>query len=331
MITTRTILCSIKEVPPTWIFEHYLNLTEKLDGRDVKLKSIFSVEKIPSMFVYYGKNGVYKFKDFSSGYQGDAVTLVMHMYGLEWKEAVNKIMKDYNSYLLTGKYNVDEFKKYSKYQVSDYEARHWTTLDAKYWTKYGITSKMLDNYNVMPLIFYKMSKNNGEEIIIKGNHIYGYFRADGLIYKIYQPMVENKKFLKVRSHLQGYDQLTYKKPNLVITSSLKDVLSFTRLGFKSIECVAPDSENSTMSETLFYELNEKYKCIITIFDNDDPGKKAVARYRERYGINGFALDMEKDISDSVAKYGLQQVRNEIEPLLIENIYTNKRCQEENLT
>lgn len=331
MISTRTILCSIKDVPDTWIFEHYLHLPEKLDGKDIKIKSVFSSEKVPSMYIYYNKHGRYKFKDFSSGNQGDGVDLVRYLYGLDTTHAAAKVMKDYNEYLLTGKYSVDEFKKYSKYQVSDYEARHWTTLDAKYWTKYGITSKMLDSYNVMPLAYYKMAKETGEEIIINGNYIYGYFRNDGLIYKIYQPMVQEKKFLKVRSYLQGYDQLTFTKPNLVITSSLKDVLSFNRLNFKSIECVAPDSENSTMSESLFYELDKKYKCIITIFDNDEAGKKANVRYKERYGINGFALDMEKDISDSVAKYGLQQVRNEIEPLLIENIYTNLRCREESLT
>lgn len=332
MLSTRTILCSVKEVPNTWIFEYYLNMLEKLDGKDIKLKSVFNPhDSVPSMFIYYGKDGKYKYKDFSSGKSGSAVDLVMELYNLSYYEASNKIMADYNSYLMQGDYSIDEFKKYSRYKVSDYEARHWTTLDQKYWTKYYISSKMLDDYNVMPLSYYKMSKDTGEEIIIKGHMIYGYFKSDGLLYKIYQPGVKNKKFLKVRNHIQGIDQLTYTKPNLVIHSSLKDIMSFNRLGFKTIECIAPDSENSIISEATFYELNEKYNTIITIFDNDEAGKKAIAKYKERYGLNGFALNLEKDISDSIKQYGLQQVRNELEPLLIENIYTNRRCPQETLT
>lgn len=52
MISTKKNAISIGNVPVTWIFEHYLNLTEKLDGQQIKVKSAFKTEKTPSMYVY---------------------------------------------------------------------------------------------------------------------------------------------------------------------------------------------------------------------------------------------------------------------------------------
>ena len=327
MIRTRTIVSTIKEVPVTWIFENYLHMTEKLTGQDVKMKSVFNPsEKTPSMFIYLAKDNVYKFKDFSTGTQGNAISLVEHIYGIPYSKAVIKILNDYNSTMLKGDYDINEFKKHSKYQVSDYEARCWTDLDAKYWTKFGIGSKLLEEHNVMPLSYYKMSKDD-QYIVINGHYLYGYFRADGLMYKIYQPKVENKKFLKIRDYIQGSDQLSSDKPTLVVTSSLKDLMSFKALKFKTIDCIAPDSENSMISESVMWNYIKRYETVITIFDNDEAGKKAIEKYNAKFGIDGFALDLEKDVADSVAKYGKESVKNELIPLLTERIYTCKRCNE----
>ena len=49
MIRTTQLVSDLNEVPETWIFEYYLNLTEKLDGQDIKMTSIFnSKDKEPS-------------------------------------------------------------------------------------------------------------------------------------------------------------------------------------------------------------------------------------------------------------------------------------------
>lgn len=328
MLSTRTIISSPREIPETWIFEHYLNLTEKLDGREIKMKSIFNpAERTPSMCIYPRKDGRYRFKDFSSGNQGDGIDLVRLLFGLsDIKQVTCKLMKDYNEAILKKGYSIEEFKVHSKFKVSDYEARNWTNLDAKYWMPFGIGSRLLTRYNVMPLSFYKMRKDDNE-IVINGHHIYGYFRSDGLIYKIYQPKVQSKKFLKIRSHLQGYDQLTFTKPNLVILSSLKDLMSFESLGFKTIECVAPDSENTAIPDMHIKEFMERYQTVTALFDNDEAGMKAVERYKTRHGINGTVLDLEKDVSDSVVKHGKDFVKSELVPLLTECIHTCRRCPE----
>ena len=80
MISTKNIISDLEEVPREWVFEYYLNLKEKLIGQDIKMLSAFNVkDKVPSMFIY--RNGdYYKFKDFSSGFQGDQIELVKCLF-----------------------------------------------------------------------------------------------------------------------------------------------------------------------------------------------------------------------------------------------------------
>jgi len=135
MISTTTIVSDLNDVPREWVFEHYLKLTERLSGQSLKIKSIFSSrDKVPSMCIYTDSKGHYKFKDFSSGYGGDGLNLVMHLYNLESRgKASFRIMEDYAIYISNNTYVPITYKPHSKYVVSDYEMRHWNTLDQGYW------------------------------------------------------------------------------------------------------------------------------------------------------------------------------------------------------
>jgi hypothetical protein len=170
-------------------------------------------------------------------------------------------------------------------------------------------------------------RKDDDIISIERPYMYGYFNGEGLLYKIYQPKNTSKKFLKIRNYTQGIEQLTFKKPNLVIHSSLKDLMAFEQLNFKTIECIAPDSENTRIPDKLMWELIGKYDTVTTIFDNDEAGMKAVQKYKDLYGIDGFVLDMEKDVADSIAKYGKEPVKTHLVTLLTEKIHTCKRCSE----
>ena len=94
MLRTKNLICHYSEVPNTWVFEHYLPLPERLHGQDVKIKSVFNPnDKTPSLFVYYSQTTTkYKFKDFSTGKQGDAITLVKELFNITRPyEAIQKI------------------------------------------------------------------------------------------------------------------------------------------------------------------------------------------------------------------------------------------------
>lgn len=323
MISTVSLIASMRDVPIEWIFEYYLNLNEKLTGQNIKLCSIFSSkDKVPSMFIYYDvTSGTYKFKDFSSGYQGDHVELVKLIFNYnDRNKAVYRIMTDYSEFITNNAPREElSIQVHDKFKVTDYEIRHWNTVDAKYWQNYFIGSPLLEQYNVYPLKFFEMSRNELDGSTTVYNFTkeltYGYFRNDGTLYKIYTPTNSNKKFIKVQNYIQGIEQLTLQTKYLIITSSLKDLLAFNKLGINNIEGIAPDSENSMVPESIMIPLAQNYQKVIVLFDNDQPGIDAAMRYKVKYGYDYVLLPMSKDISDSVKDYGIEKVRETLFPLL----------------
>ena len=324
MLRTKSLISSLTDIPREWVFEYYLKLEEKLTGQDIKITSIFNPgEKNPSMFIYYSKtSGSYKFKDFSSqDKSGDGIALVQLMFNLTTRgESAHKIIEDYNQWILNNKedYSLREFKIRSKYKVENVSIRNWNTLDKNYWTKFGVGSRILSFYNVHPLESYKMTKEEEEEkkeLFIKGQYIYGYFRKDGSLYKIYQPKVKDNKFIKVKEYIQGTDQLTFKKDYLIICSSLKDMMSLAKIGYDNVESIAPDSENTLISEHIISAYRHKYKAVCTLFDNDKAGVESMDKYSNRYDIPSAHLELSKDLSDSVRDYGVDKVREELTKLL----------------
>jgi 5S rRNA maturation endonuclease (ribonuclease M5) len=325
MISTKNLISDLEEVPREWVFEYYLNLREKLTGQNIKMLSAFNVrDKVPSMFIYQD-GGKYKFKDFSSGFQGDQVELVRYLFNYDARfKATNRIITDYQEYL---KHNAPAVRGpiqfHDKFKVVDFEMRHWNTLDQKYWTQFKIGSSILSQYNVVPLEFFTMSKTEIDDSVTSYRfsrpYVYGYFRNDGELYKIYMPKIPEKKFIKIQNYTQGMDQLQYDSKYLLIVSSLKDLLSFKKLGIGNIECIAPDSENTMIGESVINRLREKYAKIIVLFDNDEPGIKAAQRYQDKYNIPHVILDMSKDLSDSVKDHGIEAVRDKLLSLLKQTV------------
>lgn len=310
MFTTKGLSVSIKDVPDTWIFEFYCGLKNKLKGNSIRIKSLFKKEKTPSMFIYMNENGVYKFKDFSSGNLGSSINLVMKLFSISYSQACTKIISDYNNYILKNGCYQSEFNledndiSNNKYSVVQFNKRQWTQKDAEYWTKYNISSSLLEKYNVYPLSSYTMYNSvldNSFEI--KGTYIYGYFKKDGSLYKIYQPL-SNCKFITIdKEYIQGIEQ-TENNNTLVITSSLKDILSLMSLNLK-IDSIAFNSESSFISKELAEKLKTKYKNILIMYDNDEAGILYTEKLAEKYAFTKcYLLGLSKDISDSIKDYGV---------------------------
>lgn len=323
MIRTKTLISEIVEVPREWVFENYLTLPEKLCGQNLLILSPFNPkDKRPSFSIFVSTAGNYMFRDFSTNVTGDSITLVQKIFGLTTRgETAHKIVADYNQWLLINKddYALREFKIQKKYKVTGFTKTGWTTLDQKYWTQFGIGSKLLEKYHVAPLSSYTMSKEDDDKTLtISGRYyIYGYFREDGTLYKIYQPMVKDTKFIKVRDYIQGTDQLTMKTKYLIICSSLKDVMAFMKLGYKEAEAVAPDSENTLIPQHVINAYRLKYSNICTLFDNDEAGINAMKNYQDKHGIKSALLPLSKDLSDSIRDYGIRKVQEVLTPILKE--------------
>lgn len=314
MIRTKNIPVSYKDVPSAWVFEYYCNLPYRLNTDLIKIKSLWNNEKTASMVVKY-KNGGYVFKDFSSGKSGNHVTLVQELYNISVNEALHKIVTDYAKYVIANGSSpvVREVICEERYKFSHYEVRNWNVQDSKFWISFGISSKILENYNVKPLSKVVLSKTDNPDVELTPTFCYGYFTNEGELYKVYQPYSKQKFVILNSDYIQGLNQLKFKSDYVIICSSLKDIMSFVATGINA-DLLAPNSENSLLDQSVISWLKSRYKHVIILFDNDKAGKDAANKYFI-YDISSINLDLDKDLSDSVQVYGIEKVREELLILL----------------
>lgn len=312
MISTTTMVTQLTDIPREWVFEYYLSIPDKLQGQEARIKSVWNPgEKMPSMYVYYMKNsGKYMFHDFSSGKSGDGVALVLEMFNLSTRsEAAIKIIADYEAFIKRNPAETTrEYVEHFKYKVVDFKIRDWTTVDQIFWTQYRIGSDQLNHYCVKPLEYFVLEKKEGEgvsRVVISRGKLYGYFKMDGTLYKIYQPGNPDHKFMKVQQFIQGSEQLTYSNQILIINKALKDIMSVNRMNLP-VEQVAPDSENTMIPVHIIQAWKARYRYICTMFDNDTAGIKAMKRYEKEYALPYIHLKAEKDPSDTVKTHGLEK-------------------------
>jgi hypothetical protein len=318
MLTTKNLVSEVKDVPAVWVFSHYANVPiETFDGTEFKINSVFNdKDRTPSMSFWVNADDNYRFNDFSTGNKGDHIDLVKLKFDMGFADACQKIISDYNSDRLKSNgemLSIREFKQHSKYKVTDHVKRKWNQLDAKQWTPYNIGSKLLERFYVFPLSSYTMAKDD-KQLDITGDHIYGYFKKDGTLYKIYQPKATEHKFIKISDYIQGSEQVLG-RPFLIYTSSLKDIMSVESLGL-NCDLKAPDSENTLISESVIKRDKAAYKKILVLFDNDTAGQKAAKKYKDKYDIEPIFLNYgQKDPSDHVKSFGPRKTKLWLVPII----------------
>jgi hypothetical protein len=324
MISTKNFISDKNDVKSSWVFEYYLELPERLIGQDIRIKSIFNPnEKTPSMFIYLDTtHNEYRYKDFSTGNQGGKIDLVLALFNLTYSQALFRVIEDYNTFIReNGSLDHIDYTPVAKHQVDYIQKREWNQIDADYWLQYNIGSKLLNQFNVVPIEYYTMIKQDKDsihKITITNPMIYGYYDKEGEIYKIYQPKQKKYKFIKVKPYLQGIDQLKYDKDYLVICSSLKDLMCVLSYNF-NLEAIAPDSENTMIKPYIIQNLLLKYKKVVCLLDNDEAGHAAMEKYKNLYNIESIKLKSEKDISDVIQKYGSEIVKPKLFKLIKDKI------------
>ena len=144
-----------------------------------------------------------------------------------------KIVKDYNIHVKTDGFEKINFKPAAKWKVDFVKTRPWNETDSAYWLSFRIGMSILTEYNVKPIEYYNLVKSDADQVKalkIEGLSLYGYFNKAGEVYKIYQPTSSKHKFHKVKSHLQGYDQLRIQSAILSNMFFIKRCIMFKRYG-----------------------------------------------------------------------------------------------------
>jgi hypothetical protein len=286
------------------IFKYYLGDFELGDTYHSPLRHD---DSIPSFNIFYSKrHGCLLFKDFA-GRRGDCIRFVQYLLGLKsYNEAIQRINSDMNT--STPIRNIDYVKTYSSEKSSSYievVTRPWKNIDFEYWASYGISFPTLTKYHVAPIIGYYI---NDFYIETKGlTFAYIEYKDDKYTYKIYRPYASKVNKWRTNHPFgvhQGYRQLPDKGNLLIITKSLKDVMSIDEN--LKIASIGIQAESTFIKQTVIDEYKNRFNKVITLFDNDRQGIMQAENYTKMYDIPSIFIPIEygsKDFSDLVKNYG----------------------------
>ena len=275
-----------------------------------KILSPLRQEKTPSFGLFQARDGKYLWKDFGTGKCGNSVSLVMELFGLSYKGAKQKISNDLSgltSFVGIPNKPLSHTKQYKDLKI---KIKKFSYNDLNYWRLFGINESILKKFEVFSISHYWI---NDVVYYVNSNKLAFAYHFNGK-FKIYFPYSDFKWLNNCQSTtIQGLDQLG-KSDLLIITKSLKDIMTLYSLGFTSI---APQSENVILEKEVLDSLYQTYPNIITLLDNDESGFRASKKYND-LGIPSIFIPNEslcKDISDYFKQYGKEQTEELLKKLI----------------
>lgn len=299
-------------------FEHYLGVPVK--------KGLFCSPQIvridhkPTCSFYKTSRGVLKYKDFA-GPTFDFVGCVMHIFQCSYYKALRIIANDF------GFIEVDIDKNPPKIQYTGYqmeetsraiiqvEIKKFSKKELDWWEGFGISLRTLEKFKVYSIqsvflngVYFTTSSESCP--------IYGYYGGKNSngdeLWRLYMPTKKNYRFLTNwnSTMIQGSKQMPKSGEFIVITKSLKDVMSLYEFG---IPAIAPNSENLFLTESQYERIHERFPEIYLLYDRDLPGVRAANKIRKEFpDIKVVLIPKVKDFSDYVKKYGLLKTFNLVE-------------------
>lgn len=319
----------LKKITEYDVYRHYLGSKFKVGQ---VMSSPFREDKHPSFGVFKSTNGALLWKDQATGKTGNIVTFVKEIEDLYHNKQALKLI--YDKFVKGIIYPTIEGIKvrehYDRLRKSiSIKRQNFTRNDDEYWLQYGISRETLKKYNVYPITFFWIDDILQPFRYTKDSPMYAYKIFDK--FKIYRPYSEFKKD-KWRTNcstidIQGYEQLQKSGDLLIITKSLKDVMVLYELGYNA---VALQSENDKLNYKIYTDLSERFKRIVILFDNDEPGKDSAAKLAEEYNLEYIFIDSSiytlykvKDISDYINVFGENKTIELIKSLLKDEITNSK--------
>lgn len=295
-------------------FEHYLGIPVK-KGLFCS-PSIIRADKKPTCAFYKNKNGVLKYKDFA-GPTFDFVGLVMYLYDCSYYMALKIIANDFGFIETNIPKNIAKIP-YSGFELTEterakiqVELKKFSDKELNWWKNFNISPETLKKFRVYSI----------KSVFLNGNYfctssdkspIYGYYGGkdsdNNELWKLYFPTKIKYRFLSNwnSSIIQGAKQLPKSGEFVVITKSLKDVMSLYEFG---ITAIAPNSENLFLSDAQYYRLKQKFNEIYLLYDRDLPGVRASNKIRKKYDLQVLLMPKVKDFTDYVKKYGILSTMN----------------------
>ena len=290
------------------IFCHYLGFQPEIYQ---KYRSPLRADDTNESFtLFIGPKEKTYFKDFGTGARGDVFDFIQKLYNISFSETLNLVNKDF-ALGIGGDKPVKDIvvpklvpviRPRKELRITSREG--FSEQGLAFWRQFHIRPETLSLYNVT-----QVTHVHYDEDSIRPRGLAFAYRI-GSYYKIYQPFSERFKFTSSfpREYVEGMMQLKYNSDTLIITKSLKDVMCLREVGF---EAVSPKSENTPIMPHILKKLENHYRRIYVLFDNDNAGKIGAQDYPYRR----IFLTKAKDVSDHIRDYGIMDTRLEITKLL----------------
>lgn len=289
--------------------------------------SPFREERSPS-FTFKKIGDKVIFRDWGNGLYGDAFTLVQKLHGsCSFNEVLYLINQKLNLQLTDIAIDIDrnpksvmkESQQERSFKAISIDKQIYTLTDYKYWKQFGIPLSLLQQYKVV-------SCRNAwcDGILIATytslNPVYAYIFKDQdvLRYKIYRPFAEKKYkwFCNITPNcIEGYDNLDWHGDVVILTKSMKDVMSLRILGYNAFSL---HGESNEYPNDLHEKILKRFNHVIIFYDNDSAGIYNSRRISSLYNLKQIQIPLKfevKDISDFIAKYGVLQAKDLMSQLI----------------
>lgn len=224
----------------------------------------------------------YLWKDSGKNLTGDIWDLLKLMFGLSEIEVLDMINSDFSILDDSKEIVVNRIERPSKSEsVIRIKSIPFTKEGLEFWNSYYIPEELL-NWKQVKQVKYVWYSQEQEHPYICKNLTFAYpeynYKTKDWRYQLYAPY--EKKEFKFRNSLSqnqvyGYNHLKYSSKKLIITKSNKDIICLKKFG---IESISPRSETTKIKLKTIELLKTKYDELVTLFDNDEAGKKASLDY-----------------------------------------------------
>lgn len=288
------------------------------------INSPFRPDEHPSFSFFYSEvNKCILYKDQATGEIGNIFDFITKYYKLpSYVDTLEQIAIDFNidKYFIITKRKNKKLQAVKQYNVSHKESfsysltikiRNWKEEDLIFWHSFGICQETLKKFNVVPIQGYFSNVNNIDVYVPTKDLSYAYleYKDNQLTYKIYRPFQTKERKWRTNHPYgvhQGYNQLPLIGEILIITKSLKDVMSLHDV--MNIPSIAIQAETNSIKPQVMFEYKQRFDKIYTLFDTDITGLDSMIKYFKKYNIVGITIPIKlyplaKDFSDMVKYYG----------------------------
>lgn len=289
------------------IFMHYISGFKEIGTR---FRSELREDKSPTAVIYVWKGRLW-YKDHGHpDHAFNCFGYIQQKFQCDWVTALKLIDTDFG--LNLAMYKGDSISTpgrgikherrilEEKVTIISKKSRSWNQSDADFWRQFYISKEILVKFGVEPISHYWVNtlRFNCESIT--------YSYPFGNRFKIYSPLSKEGKWSSNVSakDIQGWNQLPETGDVVLLTSSLKDIMTLLSVGYPS---VALQSEMQMPTENLIARLKERFKEVLVLYDNDyeketNPGQMMAHRICKEYTLINICIPSEyrsKDPSDLV--------------------------------